>query len=180
MNENQRLQRPDLPDLLRDFSISARPFLVSKTQPMPVRWSRPGELMQTGEVAPRRSIAILDPDNISGQPLYFMEKDEFVRTSEPCLNRGNRTDAEVTFWNVEKNIKMAYLIDESHGAFHLEAPKAWGNQSHGGWDVEHVSELQDENGNVYRGYMLVETSHRLIYDKYATEAGLYKLAHSPA
>ena len=180
MNKNLRLQRADLPSLLQDFSISAKPILVRKIQPMPVRWSRPGEVMETGEVVARRSVAILNPDDISGKPLYFMPKDEFIRTSEPCLSRGNKTDSEVTFWNVENNLKMAYFIDESHGDFHLEAPKQWSDQNHNGWDVEHVTELCDQSGKVYRGYMLVETPHGLIYDKYATEAGLYKLAHSPA
>lgn len=166
-------------DFLNYAGGNTGPLFVRKEALHAVRLSRPEEILdgckaKSGETIQENHVVILPADaKTSGQPLYCMDQDAFLKNSIP-QGQVAQPGEEPSLWLVEADTRRAFIVPEEHGPFHLDAPSAWGN--HKGWDVDHVSEIVTPDGQALSGYLIVETDDGPMYDKAATEKGLYKIS----
>lgn len=168
-----------------DFNDASRTVLMQKNADTPflVRVARPGEEMLTGEVAKQGYVAILNPEDEQGKPLYCMTEDEFRSGSIPAVSNqiGNLNDIP-SLWFVEALPKRVYFVPESQGPFHLDAPEDWNadkassDEAHPGWDVHQTMTITTDEGRTVHGYPIVETDKGPIYDQHSFQSGAYKLA----
>lgn len=126
--------------------------LCQKTEPCHARPALDGEPMPNGEQAATGDMVMTTPQ---GDALYKMDLDDFKAHWQASI--------VPNFYTPKADPRPVLLLD---APFHLDAPHAWAQDGHGGWDVTEKITIGGREG-----FPVIKRGDDVMFDRPLTRGG---------